>query len=148
MDNPFIPNIPNPYLWLANSDAGKRYREIVAGLRSATVKFEEDSEKVETAAPQNIEADVQLSDANGIGSEVVTRPGQHKVVLDIDHDALLVPSSTPGHHHLYINKSMSWDMYQEVLKVLASAGIIQKNYMYASIKRGGSWVRTPWTRKR
>lgn len=71
----------------------------------------------------------------------------HKIVIDLDVDAALIPSSTPGHHHLIIDKTMPWVEYKSVLTHLYEAGLIQKGYYEASINRGASVIRTPWTKK-
>lgn len=74
-------------------------------------------------------------------------PAMHNLVLDIDHDAVLIPTTTPGHHHLIINAPMVWDRYRAVLDSLLLAGIIEEGYHRATVNRGASWIRTPWTPK-
>ena len=53
------------------------------------------------------EPTVDLDQANVVSSlQSGTEPGsraQHYPVLDLDLPAVLVPSSTPGHSHLYID---------------------------------------------
>lgn len=71
----------------------------------------------------------------------------HKVVIDLDHDAKLVPSSTPGHHHLFIDKPMSWDNYVRLLCVLAEVGLVEPGYVSASIDRGHTSVRLPHVKR-
>lgn len=73
--------------------------------------------------------------------------GVHRPVLDLDVPAQLVPSTTPGHHHLYIDVDMSWPTYKRLLRALAKAGVIEAGYAKASIHRGASFVRLPWVRK-
>lgn len=97
-----------------------------------------------------IDGDPKLENASLISSEVHPKhnlPGLHKIVIDLDMDAALIPSSTRGHYHLFIDKYYSWDEYKELLTVLAKFGIIQEGYAQASIKRGGSYVRAPWYMK-
>lgn len=74
--------------------------------------------------------------------------GVHRVVLDLDYDAALIPSSTPGHHHLILDVAMEWDEYEKLLTALAEAGVIEKNYAKASIAKGYSAIRTPWEKKK
>lgn len=95
-----------------------------------------------------------LGRANMISSKVVPATvapvaglDAHRVVLDIDLPCKLIPSSTPGHHHLYIDAPMSWEVYRQLLEVLAKAGIIEPGYAKASIERGHTCVRLPWIRK-
>lgn len=71
----------------------------------------------------------------------------HKVVVDLDHPAILLDSSTPGHHHLYIDKEMPWDDYAKLLRVMAEVGLLEQGYVDACLYRGYSAVRLPWVRK-
>jgi hypothetical protein len=83
-------------------------------------------------------------------SEIASGPnqGMHVVALDVDESVRLVPSSTPGHWHLVIDKPVSWPRYIEVLGALADAGIVERGYLDASIARGHTALRLPWIRKR
>lgn len=73
--------------------------------------------------------------------------GWHKPVLDIDFPAELLPSTTVGHYHLYLDKEVPWDDYVDLLNALAKCGIIEQGYANASIDRGHTAVRLPWVRK-
>lgn len=73
--------------------------------------------------------------------------GRHAPVLDIDFQAYLIPSSTHGHYHLYLDKPMTWRKYKRMLRALASAGVIEKGYAKASISRRHTAVRVPWLKK-
>jgi len=88
---------------------------------------------------------VEQPDANLVGS--LTDEGKHMPLLDIDYDAQLLPSSTPGHFHLYLNKGVDWDKYQKVLIAMGEAGLIQKGFMDWSLKRGQSFLRPPGVMK-
>lgn len=72
---------------------------------------------------------------------------KHRPVLDIDFPVKVVPSSTPGHFHLYLDKEMSWEVYEELLKALGKAGILEEGYVRASIAREHTSVRLPWIKK-
>jgi hypothetical protein len=67
----------------------------------------------------------------------------HAPVLDIDFGAQLIPSSTPGHFHLYFEKAMTWDNYAGLLRALGNVGILEEGYVKASLRRGYSSVRKP-----
>ncbi len=67
----------------------------------------------------------------------------HMPVLDLDIPHQLVPSSTPGHSHLYLDLPMGWDQYARLLEVLAEVGVIEKGYCEASLARGFSAARLP-----
>lgn len=71
----------------------------------------------------------------------------HRPVLDIDVPVTLLSSSTPGHHHLLIDKPMTWEQYKDLLVALKLAGIVEGGYVAASERRGHSAVRVPWLRK-
>ena len=75
------------------------------------------------------------------------RVGLHKVVLDIDLPAVLVPSSTPGHHHLYIDHELPWPKYEALLWALEAAGLIENGYAGASSARGHTAARLTWVKK-
>jgi hypothetical protein len=89
-----------------------------------------------------------IEDANLITSTIATEyPPTHKVVIDLDHAAQLIPSSTPGHFHLYIDHDIEWSLYAELLEVLAKVGLLEKGYVSASLERKFTAVRLPWVRK-
>lgn len=71
----------------------------------------------------------------------------HKVLLDIDRPAWLIPSTTEGHFHLYIDVDVPEGDYFELLRVLAKCGVIEYGYAESSIKKGGSALRLPWIKK-
>lgn len=76
----------------------------------------------------------------------ITEP-RHKVLLDIDVPAQLVPSSTPGHSHLYIDKELTERQWRVLIEALDYAGIIEPGYANASLQRGYTALRLPWVRK-
>lgn len=67
----------------------------------------------------------------------------HRPVLDLDIGAALIPSATPGHFHLYIDKLIPWSVYEQLLIALGDCGIIEPGYMQASLDRGYSSARLP-----
>ena len=73
--------------------------------------------------------------------------GVHRPVLDFDFDAQLIPSSTEGHHHLFIDKLMSTDNYFKLLDVMAEVGLLQEGFVKNSKQRGATSVRLPWISK-
>ena len=88
-----------------------------------------------------------LQHTDGFDERVIELEWMHRPVLDIDFPAALVPSTTPGHFHLYLDRLMSWRMYEQLLEALADAGIIERGYATASTERGYSSVRLPWVSK-
>ena len=99
-----------------------------------------------------------LEQANLITSKVAGQPSddafinlfggvRHKVVLDIDLPVTVLPSTTPGHHHLFIDHEVDWDDYVHLLEALTACGLVEPGYAYASKERGYSCVRLPWVKK-
>lgn len=89
-----------------------------------------------------------LSESNVVCSDMAApHDSSHRPILDLDMDAMLIPSSTPGHHHLYIDKPMSWEDYCKLLDVMAEVGILEPGYVSVAKKRKRTQVRTPWTKK-
>jgi hypothetical protein len=73
--------------------------------------------------------------------------GRHAPVLDLDLPHRLVPSTTEGHSHLYLDVPMSWRQYKRLLKALAKAGVLEQGYVEASLYRRHTAVRMPWVKK-
>lgn len=75
---------------------------------------------------------------------------RHALVLDIDHPSWLIPSTSPGHYHLYIDvpEGITDPKWRNLMVALAEAGVIEKGYKGVSLDRGFSCVRMPWVEKR
>lgn len=71
----------------------------------------------------------------------------HFPVLDIDIPAYLVPSSTEGNSHLYLDVRLSDDQMWKLCDLLAEVGILQPGYVSACKARGYTSVRLPWVKK-
>lgn len=84
-------------------------------------------------------------EANLISSEAEN--GLHYPVLDIDFPIYVIPSSTPGNFHLYIEKGLPWSTYSKLLVALTDAGILQEGYLNACLGRKATYVRLPWVSK-
>jgi hypothetical protein len=68
----------------------------------------------------------------------------HRPALDIDVPCELIPSSTPGHHHLYFpTVEMHWWEYAALLGALARGGILEPQYYTASLGRRQTLLRPP-----
>lgn len=83
--------------------------------------------------------------ANLVGS--LCSDGLHRPVLDIDLPCRLVPSSTEGHFHLYIERALSTEAYMELVDALGKAGIISQFYAKAARIRGQTFCRPEWVKK-
>jgi hypothetical protein len=86
-------------------------------------------------------------EASIMTSELLHSPGLHAPVLDIDLPAALVPSSTPGHYHLVIERAMTWRTYKRLLRAMTRAGLLEKGFTKMAIRRGYTSVRVPWVKK-
>lgn len=90
---------------------------------------------------------VSEEEGNLVSSEVAPGGVLHAPVLDIDFPAQLVPSSSEGHFHLYLDRVMTWDEYRVLLWTLWKVGIIEEGFYQLSIKRGATFVRKPGIKK-
>lgn len=89
---------------------------------------------------------VPESEANIVSSMLVN--SMHAPALDIDGiEVRVVPSTTQGNYHLYIDKQMTWEQYKRLLYVLADVGIIERNYLNASVAKGQTFLRKPGVKK-
>lgn len=95
-------------------------------------------------APCVTEANVSTSIREDCGSEEDPR---HALLLDLDVPAWLVPSSTPGHSHFYVDVRIPQPKFFALLDALADAGVIQHGYANSSKHRGGTALRLPWVKK-
>lgn len=99
---------------------------------------------------KQLHADMRPADhhtATLVTSRVADRPGWHKPVIDIDLPCMLMPSSAPGHFHLYIDKEMPWGDFLDILEALESAGVVGPGYLKYTRKRGYATVRYPGVTK-
>lgn len=81
------------------------------------------------------------TEAEYVSSETIY--GQHAPAIDIDMPCRLVPSSTPGHFHLFIEKTMPLRQYKKLLKAMARAGIVEKQFYKMAVNRKATHLRTP-----
>jgi hypothetical protein len=93
----------------------------------------------EDRQPSDVEANVVSSDI--VGSKL------HAPIIDLDFDHAYVPSTTPGHAHLYLNVPISrWRLFV-LLWGLRVGGVIEKGNFWWSLRRGGTYVRRPHVKK-
>lgn len=72
---------------------------------------------------------------------------QHYLMIDLDVQSYLVPSTTPGHSHLYVERSVPWRDLARLIEALAACGIIEHGYAAASLQRRSTTLRLPWIKK-
>jgi hypothetical protein len=88
-----------------------------------------------------------LADADMIASRLADDPDRHTIQLDLDVPAKLVPSSTEGHSHLYIDVNLGTDTYLKLLEALRDAGVVQQGIVSQLKRRGFTSLRLPWIKK-
>lgn len=103
------------------------------------------SQEVREPARDIADANIATSIREDVG-DVHAKP-VHALLIDLDIPAWLVPSSTPGHSHLYVDVAIQQDAYFRLLDALANAGVIQRGYADSSKARGGTALRLPWVKK-
>lgn len=119
---------------------------LLANLRLFKVtKWDEDSSV--TYSKEEREPAVSIGEANVSTSIREDADDCHALLLDLDLPAWLVPSSTEGHSHLYVDAKIPTPKYFDLLDALAAAGVIQQGYANASKHRGGTALRLPWIKK-
>lgn len=84
-------------------------------------------------------------DANLVSS--LLEDGRHCPAVDLDLPAQLIPSTTPGHFHLLIDKPMSWRQYRRLLRAMMRGGLIEPNYYKHCVNRRMSMLRLPHVKK-
>ncbi len=91
-----------------------------------------------------------LGEANIVGSLIndESSPARHAIVLDLDVPAYLVPSSTPGHSHLYIDVEIEEQDYWDLIHRLADLGVVEQGWYYSGLNKGYTAVRLPWIKKK
>lgn len=98
-------------------------------------------------------AGLEMVEPNLVGSRVAFTDRNpltswHSPVIDVDFPVRVVPSSTPGHFHLYFDGvMMRWEKYEPLLKALAEAGIIETGYYENAVRRKMTMVRLSSVRK-
>ena len=116
-----------------------------------------DKEEKHVASEGDYDADTEFVDDPAdaevvlslIPAEVQKFPDvtKHRPIIDIDFPVVVLPSSTSGHNHLYIDKVLTWRQYQRLIEALADAGIIENGYRDASLARQFTSVRMPSVNK-
>lgn len=74
-------------------------------------------------------------------------PPVHALLIDLDVPAWLVPSSTEGHGHLYVDLAVQEGDLWEFLDAAAMIGLVEEGYVSACKSRGMTSLRAPWVTK-
>lgn len=71
----------------------------------------------------------------------------HMPIVDLDYPHEYVPSSTPGHAHLYLNVEIGRARWICLMLGLWIGGVVSRNYMLWSFRRMANYARQPWVSK-
>lgn len=72
----------------------------------------------------------------------------HKPTLDIDLPCRLEPSATEGKFHLFIDKELSEEQYERLLRILVEVGIVEQGIIdFQWNATGATFVRLPGVAK-
>lgn len=115
-------------------------------------EFATDSDGLENWDDNRVEATItegaNLVSSNQVNGWLSPQLSEyHAVLLDLDVPAFLVPSTRPGHSHLYIDVAVPEEKYFALIDQLADCGVIERGYANASKKKGGTFLRLPWVKK-
>lgn len=119
---------------------------LLANLRMFKVTTWDEDSNV-TYSKEEREPAASIAEANVSTSIREDCEDSHALLLDLDIPAWLVPSSTEGHSHLYVDAKIPTSAYFALLDALADAGVIQRGYANSSKHRGGTALRLPWVKK-
>ena len=117
----------------------------IEGQLYCNVENWHDSASGETSRAETITPDI--AKGNVITSLIADKVTHHKLIIDLDLPAKLVPSTTEGHFHLYVDHEIEKDAYFNLLNALVRAGLVEPGYVSASESRGYTAVRLPWVKK-
>jgi len=97
------------------------------------------------SAGKEVREEVPVADANLVSS--LLPGGAHAPALDVDTAVHVVPSTTPGHFHLYLERPTTWRAYRRLLRAMWRAGYLEEAVYWRSLDRGATFLRLPWVRK-
>ena len=83
------------------------------------------------------------SDFRKMAEWIIQPDGGLTSILEVEFPIQLIPSTTPRHYHLYLDRKISWEQYMLVLKSAYETGIINRGFYEMSIKNGQSMVLLP-----
>lgn len=88
-----------------------------------------------------------LASAEVLGSKYDPDDDLHVLMLDVDLELAVLPSTTPGHYHLVFDQGVPWEDYKDFLDACVKVGIVGEGYRNMAVKRGEAMLRPPWIRK-
>lgn len=123
-----------------------KWRDLIDRLTLTRVNFAAAPEDYDTGGDALREDVESLTEASVVNSKN-KHLRCHAVLLDLDVPAWLIPSSSPGHSHLYASVACSEEDYFTFLDAAAKIGLIEEGYASVSKVRGQTSLRLPWVLK-
>lgn len=71
-----------------------------------------------------------------------------RIILTLPDSYFVLPSTSDTHDHIYLNVVLTNLKWFWLMWGLWQAGVIELGFFVWSIRRGGNFVRTPYTRKK
>ena len=85
----------------------------------------------------------------GAGREArITNRGGGSLQMVLNCQAILFPSETAGHFHLYLEIKLSWSQYEAFLAALFRAGVIEQDFYEMSLRNRMTTVTLPWIKRK
>jgi len=97
-----------------------------------------------TTTPRKVQVQ-NIEDANLVSS--LLENGKHAPAIDLDFPIHAIPSTTPGHYHLYLERELEWKQYEKLLKVMAEIGLIEKGFYQSAMHFKQTYLRLPHIKK-
>lgn len=73
---------------------------------------------------------------------------KYRLLLDLDHRAVLLPSSSKDHSHLIVDVELTKHAHDKVMLALSDAGIVQRGFALGGADHeSGTTLRLPWVKK-
>jgi hypothetical protein len=139
----FDPPKEKPEPIVPPEDAAEQLPDFMAGHELSFVEGLDDAGYTQDAEHEKRET---FTDANLISSRI-KGTSRHRPIIDIDFPAMLVPSSTEGHSHLYLDKELTKDQMERLLEVLHEVGIIADGNLNQWERFKAVFLRLPWVKK-
>jgi hypothetical protein len=98
-------------------------------------------------APDLEHAEAVSSKYTPDGWVTLANSDEHALLLDLDVPAWLIPSSTPGHSHLFVDLRVQGKDLWDFLDLAAKIGLVEEGYVGACKSRGMTSLRLPWIKK-